>query len=132
MASELILQGFLGEPLCTLQGGLPPDFVYALPKLVISFWGRINMWRKNPALFVASAWVPLLRCLSPSLGGEGLAPPGPWGPSAHTAGALSGHRMLPVQEQLFQLAPLKHTPFPRTSGPRERAAPLRLTVVSTS
>lgn len=69
-------------------GAASLDFVCALPKLVISFWGRINTWRKKCCVLHlprAQANSASPQVLWPSLGEEGPAPPGHVGNGAASA-----------------------------------------------
>ena len=101
------------SPSALLKGAASPDFVHTLPKLVISFWGRINMWRKNSVFGIYPG--PFPRVPWPLTWRRGT---GPWprgDPVLLALWALSNHKMLPVQEQLFLLAHLS-TAFPCTPG----------------
>lgn len=115
-----------------LSGAASPDFVYALPKLVISFWEELTCGEKILCLsFLLSP--SLSGALIPYLETVDWAPPGHrGGPVAPFCQALSGHRMLPVQEQLFQLAPLSTAHFHARQVRQSELPYLRITVVSTS
>ena len=121
---------FWMSPSALLKGAASPDFVHTLPKLVISFWGRITCGEK--VLCLASTRVPLLGCPDPSLGDEGLAPPGHVGTQCPLrCEHLATTGCYQVKSSCFSWRIWAQN-FQAHQARAEWAAPLRLAVVSTS